>query len=57
MPVKRRGSREQLIENDTERVDIAARVDIELIEFGLFGAHVLERSHDLAVLREHRFFE
>src|SRR5262249_26094215 len=44
------------VEEDTQRVDIGASVDIELIELGLLGAHVFDGAHDLAQLGEHRFF-
>lgn len=54
--VERGFSGEELIEQHAQRIDVRARVDIELIELGLLGAHVFDRTHNLAKLSEHRFF-
>ena len=34
----------QLIEQHAERIDVAAGVDVELVELGLLGTHVLDRA-------------
>ena len=41
----------QFVEQHAQRVDVAARVDVQLVELGLLGAHVLERADHLAELR------
>ena len=47
---------QQLIEQHAQRIDVAAGVDVELVELGLLGTHVLHRPEHLAELREHRPF-
>ena len=34
------GAGEEFVENDAERIDIRASIDIEVVMFGLFGTHV-----------------
>ena len=50
-PVRRRAGQE-FIQEHAQRIDIAAGVNVERVEGRLFGAHVLERADELAVLRE-----
>ena len=33
---------------DTQRIDVRARVDVEVVQLGLLGSHVFQRAHDLA---------
>ena len=35
-------------EQNTERVDVAAHVNVELIDLGLLGRHVFQRTEDVA---------
>ena len=42
--------------NCTQRIDVAAGVDVQVVELGLLGRHVLQRADDLAKSREHRLF-
>ena len=39
--VERRVAGEQFVEQHAQRIDVAARVDVQLVELGLLGAHVL----------------
>ena len=52
MPLQRRGPGQQLVEQDAQRVDVGAGVDVERAVLGLLGAHVFERADDRAVLGE-----
>jgi hypothetical protein len=45
---------QQLVEHHAERVDVAARVDVDLIHLRLLGRHVLERPDDQPQAREPR---
>ena len=49
--LQRRRAGQQLVEQHAQRVDVAARVDVQAAHLGLLGAHVLERADDRAVLR------
>ena len=46
-PVKRRGAGQQFVEQHTQRVDVAASIDIQRAELGLFRAHVERRADHL----------
>ena len=54
--VRRCAAGQKFIQQDAQRIDVAAGVDVELVEAGLLGTHVFERADDLAVLGEHRAF-
>ena len=56
LALERRGAGQQLVEQHAQRIDVAAGVDVELVELGLLGAHVLDRADHLAELGEHRPF-
>jgi hypothetical protein len=43
---ERRASGQQLVQEHAQRVDVAPRVDVELIDLGLLGRHVLQRADD-----------
>ena len=47
--VKRRGAREQFIQKDAQRVDIATGIDIRRAYIRLLGAHVERRAHHLGM--------
>jgi hypothetical protein len=47
-------AREQLVEEDAQRVDVGARVHVEAAELRLLGRHVLRRPDDLPELGEER---
>ena len=44
--MKRRGSRQKLIEQHAQRIDVGASVDVQAVELGLFGAHIFQRADD-----------
>src|SRR5262249_43680551 len=46
-------AREQFIEQDAKRIDVAAGVDVELVESGLLRAHVLDCADHLTELGKH----
>lgn len=52
--IVRQPATEQLIQHHTERIDVAAHVELERIGPALLGAHVLERADQLAGLRSQR---
>ena len=35
---------QQLVQQHAQRIDVAAGVDVELVQLGLLGAHVLQRA-------------
>ena len=37
---ERRGAGQELVEQDAQRIDVGARVDVEVVELGLLGRHV-----------------
>ena len=45
---------QEFVEQDAERIDVAAGVDVERPHLGLLGAHVFEGADDGAKLGEHR---
>ena len=45
---ERRAAGQQFVEQHAQRVDVAAGVDVELVELGLLRAHVLQRADDRA---------
>jgi len=45
--VEGEGSGQELVEQDAQRVDVASRVDVEIVEARLLGAHVGGRAHDV----------
>ena len=49
--IERRVAGQQFVQQHAQRVDVAAGVDVQLVQLGLFGAHVLERADDLAQCR------
>jgi hypothetical protein len=51
---ERQRVREQLVQDDAQRVDVGARVHVVRDEVGLLRAHVLEGADDLALLGERR---
>ena len=54
LAVERRAAGEQLVEQHAQRIDVAARVDVQAAAFRLLGAHVERRADHLAVAGEHR---
>jgi hypothetical protein len=44
--IDRRGSGEQLVERDAERIDVGAGIDIELVERRLLRRHILRSADD-----------
>ena len=42
---------QQLVQQHAQRIDVAARVDVELTELGLLGAHVERRADHLREAR------
>ena len=52
--VKRRAAGEQLVEQDAQRVDVAAGVDVQAAAFGLLGTHVERRADHVTDARGHR---
>ena len=56
MLVEGSAAREQLVQQYTQGIDIAPRIDVQLIELGLLGTHVFDRPHDLTELRKHGLF-
>jgi len=53
--IKWRAAGQQLIEQNTQRIDVVARVNIQAAQFGLFGAHVGGCADKLFVNGEERF--
>ena len=51
---ERRGAGEQFIKQHTQRINVAARVDIQAAHLRLFGAHVQRRADHLCELGEQR---
>ena len=47
---------QQLVQQHPQRIDIAAGVDVQLVQLRLLGTHVFQRADHLAHLREHRLF-
>ena len=43
---KRRAAGQQLVQEHAQRVDVAAGVDVELVDLGLLGRHVFQRTDD-----------
>ena len=54
LAIERGPAREQFIQQDTERVDVAAGIDIQAAEAGLFRAHVGRGADKLLELGEQR---
>ena len=52
--VERGGSGEQFVEQHAEGIHVAARVHVELVDFGLLGAHVERRADHLGESRVDR---
>jgi hypothetical protein len=52
LPVQRRGPGQELVQKHAEGIDVATRIDVELVELRLLGAHVFERADDGPKLRE-----
>ena len=44
----------KLVEQHAQGIDVAAGVDVQLVELGLLGAHVLDRADHRADFGEHR---
>ena len=44
---ERRPAREQFVEEHAERVDVAARINVQATHLGLLGAHVGRRADEL----------
>src|SRR5262249_12444404 len=49
-----RAAGQQLVQEDAERVDVAARVDVQLVDLRLLGRHVLQRAYDIAKAGDQR---
>ena len=49
LSLQRRRSGQQLVEDDAEGIDIRPRVDVEVVDLGLFRAHVKRRAHQHAL--------
>ena len=47
-------TREYLVENDAQRINVGARVDIVRVSAGLFGRHVGQRADDVLRHGNHR---
>ncbi len=45
---------QKLIQQHAQRVDVAPRVDILVVQLGLLGRHVLQRAHHRPETRVHR---
>jgi hypothetical protein len=54
MRIERRHTHKQFVEHHAQRVDVAARVDIDSADLRLLGAHILRRADHRAVLGEDR---
>ena len=54
LPSEWRRPGQQFVEKDAERIDVAAGVDVELIQLGLLRAHVLGRADHRAEAGEQR---
>ena len=54
MRVQRRRAGQQLVQQHAQRVDVAAGVDVEVVQLRLLGAHVLQRADHRAELGEQR---
>ncbi len=52
--IERRSAREQLVKQHTERVDVAASVDIHSTHLSLLGTHIGRCAHELPKLSEER---
>jgi hypothetical protein len=52
--IERRLPREQFVEQHAQRIDVAARIDIERVKLRLLRTHVGRRSDELRERREHR---
>ena len=48
--------RQQFVQQNPQRIDVASRVDIQLVQFRLLRAHVLGRSNYIPKPRIHRLF-
>ena len=46
--VERRVAGQQFVEQHAQRIDVAPRVDVQLVQLGLLRAHVFERADHLA---------
>lgn len=46
LALERRAAHQELVQDSAQRIDVRARVDIAIIEAGLFGGHVLECPDD-----------
>ena len=46
LAAKRRAAGQQLVQQHAQRVDVAARVDVELVDLRLLGRHVFQRADD-----------
>ena len=55
LPIEGEHTDQQLVEHDTERVHVSARIDVFPAQLGLFGAHVAYGSDDGTHLRIHGF--
>ena len=53
---ERRHPGQKFVENHAQRVDVGPRVDVQLVQHRLFGAHVFPRADDLPDLSEQRPF-
>src|SRR5689334_2281981 len=47
MPGNRRRASQKLVENGSERINVAAHIDTAPARLGLFGTHVLECADDI----------
>ena len=54
LPVERRASGEEHVEQRAQRIDVGPCVDVQGAELRLLGAHVLERPYEGADFRVHR---
>jgi hypothetical protein len=53
--VQRRLARQQLIQQHPQRVNVAARVDVQRAHLRLLRTHIRRRADELLERREHRF--